>query len=277
MNILVTGGAGSLGGLLVYKLLRNHDIVRVLDINEAELASFDHPDIRKLYGSICDPRRVDMAMRGIEVVIHTAALKNITIANYNPEEAIRTNVEGTQNIVNAALTHGVRYNIFISSDKAVYPTMLYGVTKLMGEHIWGWGQQIQSTDQKFCIIRSGNFFESRGNVFEIWERQHSMGVPLTLTHKDMTRYFIHTQKAAELVVHVLDMMRSGTLRGGEIVVPKMAQYGIKDLMEERYPGYPYEVTGLRRGEKLHEELTSEDEREIFSDDIVRVHRPGADS
>ena len=271
MKLLITGGAGSLGKCLTNQFLLAGDTVRVLDINEAELASLSHPNLRRLYGNVCDPKRVELAMREADAVIHTAAIKNISISEYNPEEAIKTNVLGTQNIIDASLAHKVPYNIFISSDKAVYPTTLYGTTKLMGEHLWKWAQEIQ-VGQKFCIFRPGNFHESRGNVFEVWEQQHQAGLPLTLTDENMERYFIETERAAELVRHVLGMMQGKTLAGGEVVVPKMKTHKILDLLRAKYPGEKYKVIGLRKGEKLKEILSAKDENKISADNAVEVFR-----
>jgi len=258
--VLVTGAAGSLGMNVVNILLHQGAIVRAMDINEAGLSQLrsDNPDagipLRLIYGDIRDPDRVNMAARGADYIIHAAALKNLTISEKNPWEAIRTNIEGTRNVGMAAIENKVNRAVFISSDKAVEPTTLYGSTKLLGEQLWLWLSSIQERTQ-FSIFRSGNFMPSSGSIFEVWQKQHLAHQPLSLTSANMYRYFIVLAEAAQIAV---DMLYDS--RNAEVVVPKMEHHNIYDLMKKMYPNDKPKVVGVRPGEKMDEKLFNDYEK-----------------
>ena len=254
-TFLITGGAGSLGREIVSRLTNN--TVRVLDIDEAGLSDLKdmHPDTRCLYGDIRDPNRCSLAMKGVEVCVHTAALKNINITEFNVPELINTNVTGTQNLVLAAIEQGVRHFIFVSSDKAVHPTTTYGTTKLLGENIVKWAGKIQNKT-KFTIIRPGNFWKSKGNVFEVWEKQARQGKPLTLTNNMMIRYFIDTEDVAAMIIGFAGEMQFANTT----IIPRMQRYLIAEELKNRYPRAEIKITGRREGEKDIEKLWADSEK-----------------
>jgi len=258
-TILITGGAGSLGSILTSLYAERGDTVRAYDINEAGLADlkekYEDIQVRTIYGDITDRERLRFAMRGVDTVIHTAAMKNISITESNPEQVIRTNVHGTLNVITAAIDNGVKKAIFISSDKAVNSVLIYGDTKALGEKLWRWAHMVGG-DTKFATIRSGNFWKSRGNVFEIWEKAVENKENIQLTHKNMQRYFIRTDEMAKFVLDVEQVMT-----GGEIFIPDMKRYcmyGLAKTYAER-AGTEIEITGIREGEKLNESLWSDQE------------------
>ena len=258
MNIvLITGAAGSLGRHLVNEYLQNGYIVRAYDNNEAALAQLktNFPDIRAIYGSITDLNRLEQAMVGVDSVISVAAMKNLMITEDNPKETIETNINGTYNVAVAAVTQKIRKAIFISSDKAVESISLYGHSKLVGESLWIWNNK-HSKNTTFTIIRSGNFKESQGNVFETWDRQVKDGKKITLTDPQMERYFIPTIDVARFVLQVEDIMQ-----GGEIYIPKMELYNMRDLADEyaKKHGCGIKIIGVREGEKLIEKLYTQEE------------------
>ena len=252
---LITGGAGSLGREIVHRLPNN--TVRALDIDEAGLSDLKdmYPDTRCFYGDIRDLSRVMMAMKGVDVCIHTGAMKNLNISEYNLPELIHTNITGTQNLVLAAIEQQVKHFVFISSDKAVHPTTAYGTTKLMGENIVKWAGKIQDKT-KFTIIRPGNFWKSKGNVFEVWEKQAKQGKQLTLTNNMMIRYFIETEKVAIMTI----WLAGETQFANTTIIPRMKGYLIAMELEKRYPDAQIKISGIRCGEKLEEELWSKDEK-----------------
>lgn len=259
-TFLITGGAGSLGREIVQRLPNN--TVRVLDIDEAGLSDIKemYPDTRCLYGDIRDMNRVMLAMKGVDVCIHTAAMKNINVTEYNVPELIHTNVTGTQNLVLSAIEHGVKHFIFVSSDKAVNATTAYGATKLMGENIIKWGGRIQNKT-KFTIIRPGNFWKSKGNVFEVWDKQKTRGQPLTITSDAMIRYFIEAGEVANIVIGLCGY----TTGFNTTVIPKMKRYVIAEELRNRYPGEPIKNIGIRNGEKLMEKLWTAEEHLLDCD------------
>lgn len=251
---LITGGAGSLGKILTEQLSANQEnTVRVFDINEAEMANMGKPNVRLMYGSITDKHRLNFAMKGVDVCIHTAAMKNLEISEYNVDELVNVNIIGTRNVVAAAAENNVKKLILISTDKAVSPISAYGVSKLMAEKIFLWANKTQNP--RYSILRSGNFCDSRGNVFEVWNRQFEAGIPLTVTNDKMVRFFIKTDRVAELVLELSDIMT-----GGEILIPEMKRYKMRDLLADFYPSAEIRDIGIRSGEKLIEELMSREER-----------------
>lgn len=239
-------------------------IVRAFDIDEGGLADLIEQfgdKIRPIYGSIVDRSRLDFALRDVDLVIHTAAIKNILISEDNPWETIRTNVKGTYNVAMACTAHKVEKAIFISSDKAVESTLLYGDSKAVGEKLWRWSNR-HSKNTMFSIIRSGNFKESKGNVFETWDRQIKDGKDITLTDPQMERYFIPISDIARFILLVEDIMQ-----GGEIFIPKMELYNMHDLAEAyaKRHGCGIEIVGARTGEKLIEKLYTQEESTRIED------------
>jgi len=253
---LVTGAAGSLGQALCGKLIESGHKVRAMDINEAGLASMRFPkeQFTKIIGDVSDYSRVMKAMRGVNTVIHCAALKNIEITEINAPDCVRVNVIGTQNIAEAALERGISHAIFISSDKSVHPTTLYGATKQVGEHIWKAAGRIQNKTS-FTIIRSGNFFTSNGNVFEVWEREYKEGKPLTITDLNMMRFFIEIDDLSDIILDLPTM--------NQTIIPFMKEYNLMDLLILKYGDeQPFIITGARQGEKMCEQLKYPDEKTI---------------
>lgn len=269
MNILITGGAGSLGTALVNELQKeeNSNTIRILDNNEHNLATMKipyHSSIRKLYGSVTDKDRVKRAVHGVNIVIHCAAMKNLEITEYNTSELIKTNVIGTDNVIRASVEAGVGRIMFISSDKAVEPTSIYGASKLIGEHTALNYNQTSYPSSKVSVFRSGNFRVSKGNVFELWKEQLELGLPLTITDIKCTRYFIDTDIAAKTIVNCISGMN-----GGEVFIPDdviMPEKSIIDLTKMFADNnnisrkeLNLSFIGLRKGEKISELLFNEDE------------------
>jgi len=255
---LITGAAGSLGSLLVSALMGGNNIVRAYDIDEYGLARLPkgsgrpEGNVRKIHGSVSDLKKLSRAMRGTDVVVHCAAMKNLEISEYNVQSLLEINVRGTYNVATLCQDHEVKTAVYISSDKAATATTTYGVTKLLGERIWKWAARTGQTT--FLTLRSGNFFTSRGNVFEVWEKQHKDGEPLTLTDLRMRRYFIETETVVQIVVDMINNAGVDPLLSGRVVVPKMDEESIFDLMKMCHPTDEYRVIGLREGESLREEL-----------------------
>lgn len=264
-TFLITGGAGSLGREIVQRI--TNSTVRVLDIDEAGLSDIKEmcPDTRILYGDIRDIGRVNMAMQGVDVCIHTAAMKNINITEYNLPELIYTNVTGTQNLILSAIEQGVKHFIFVSSDKAVHPTTSYGTTKLMGENLVKWASKVNRTT-KFTIIRPGNFWKSKGNVFEVWEKQAKQEKPLTLTNNMMIRYFIEAEKVAILIIG----LAGDTLFSRTTIIPKMKRFVISEELRKRYPHAEINMIGRREGEKDIEKLWADSEKVVDNGDYMEI-------
>lgn len=273
MNILITGGAGSLGTALVNAIQLKEESqdtkfnIRVLDNNEHALAVMKTPyEVRKLYGSITDKDRVRRAVKDVDIVIHCAAMKNLEITEYNSSELIKTNVVGTDNIISSSVEAGVKKVMFISSDKAVEPSSIYGASKLIGEHT-AINYNNTSKDTKISVFRSGNFIASNGNVFEVWKKEIENRLPLTITDIKCKRYFIPTQVAAETIIKCVMKMT-----GGEIFIPDdsiMKEKLIAKIAKDFYcksmnPPIPltklnttyvkFNIVGLRKGEKIFEIL-----------------------
>ena len=276
-KVLVTGGSGSIGQKIVKELLNyDVDVVRVLDNNETALFDLEQdlnsPKIRTLVGDIRDYKRLERAFKDIDVIFHAAAYKHVPLCEYNPMDAVKTNVIGTQNIIDAAINCGVEKVILISTDKAVTPVNVMGATKLLAERLMISSNVYSGRDgTKFSCVRFGNVLNSRGSVIPIFKKQIKNGGPLTITDERMTRFVMHIHEAAKLILN------AGSLSdGGEIFILKMPSVRVSDLAEamiEYYaPKYGYdtadieiEVIGKRIGEKLHEDLMTPDEI-IYAED-----------
>ena len=257
-TILITGGTGSLGQELTKQLLeRSPKAIRVFSRGEAlqqEMQRrFNDPLIRFQIGDVRDRNRLKRAMTNVDVVIHCAALKQVPTCEYNPIEAIKTNIDGSVNVIDAALDSGVAKVLAISSDKAVHPINLYGATKLVMEKLF-----VQANvygDTMFSCVRFGNFWGSRGSVIPFWEEQRQTGT-ITLTDKDMTRFWFSLAEAAAFSLSCLAKMK-----GGEIFVPVMPESTLSQVLAEVAPDAKVEIIGKRPGEKLHELLFAEGEEE----------------
>ena len=257
--ILITGGAGSLGSAITAELL-NYPVksIRVLDNNEHSLfklkRSINDRRVRFLLGSILDKDRIDFACSDVDIVIHTAALKNIEITEYNPMDTIDVNVNGFMNMIKSVIKNKPKIFINISTDKVAESSTLYGNTKQLGERLTNWaGPHISTT--KFASVRLGNIIESRGNVFEVWNEQLENKQPLTITDPKMNRYFFHMNEAIEFILKCMTKVNRG-----EIFVPKMKLYNIKKLALKISKNL--KVIGPRQGEKLEEILITEEEKRI---------------
>lgn len=253
-TILVTGGAGSIASELVKQLceLPIHS-VRVFDHDEHSLdvlqRNVKSNKIRVIMGDVRDRDKVRRVIRDCDIVIHTSAIKNINISEYNMDEAIETNVNGFLNVIRACIYEEPEILCNLSSDKAVNPTTLYGATKFIDEKLVSWIDKIVRPMRAYNI-RFGNIIETRGNLFEIWREQDAKGEPRTITDLKMERYFMHVDECASKIIKSLTLAK-----GGETFVPKMQLYQIKTLLEK----CPYRIIGLRSGEKLGEQLLSEEE------------------
>ena len=264
--ILVTGGAGSIGSEIVRRVLSFHPlVVRVFDNNETALhkltSEFNFLSVRPLYGDIADVERLHVAMEGVDIVFHAAAMKHVSICEYNPFEAVKNNVIGTQNVITAALNQNVDKFILISTDKAVDPSNVMGTTKQLAEKITVSAHYYRGHKRtKLSCVRFGNVFNSRGSVVPIFLDQIKRGGPVTVTDPSMTRFLMTIPEAAEFILHssILSM-------GKEIFIKKMRAIKIIDLAEIMIEifapdcGYhadeiPIKIIGARDGEKIDEKL-----------------------
>jgi len=271
-NILVTGGTGSIGSAIVRKVVQYHPgVVRVFSNDENGLFNLgqelrEHEIVRFLLGDVRDKERLQRAMEGIHFVFHAAALKHVAACEYNPFEAVKTNVLGTQNVIEIAMQEEVDKLVTISTDKAVNPTNVMGATKLLAERLTTSASQYVGLRKTiFSCVRFGNVLDSRGSVIPIFKEQISRGGPVTITDPDMTRFVMSIPRAVELVLKATEMAQ-----GSEIFILKMRALRIGDLAEvmiaDLAPRYGHDpkaievrTTGKREGEKNHEELLTEDE------------------
>jgi UDP-N-acetylglucosamine 4,6-dehydratase len=261
-SILVTGGTGSLGKKLVATLIERYPTLkRLVVFSRDELKQYEmaqnypenkYPSIRFFIGDVRDAARLKRAMEGIDTVVHAAALKQIPIAEYNPFEAINTNILGAQNVIEAAMDSGVKRVVALSTDKAAAPINLYGATKLCSDKLFVAANNYKgSRDIKFSAVRYGNVMGSRGSVIPFFLEQRKAGV-LPITDERMTRFNILLEEGVDLVLFALENMW-----GGEIFVPRIPSYRITDVAEAIGPKCRRVVVGIRPGEKLHEDMITE--------------------
>lgn len=261
-SILVTGGTGSFGKKFIRTVFQRYpDIKRVVVYSRDELKQFEmqqefpieqYPQIRFFIGDVRDKDRLSRALEGINTVIHAAALKQVPAAEYNPFEAIKTNIMGAQNVIEAAIDKGVQKVVALSTDKAAAPINLYGATKLASDKLFTAANNYRGNhDITFSVVRYGNVMGSRGSVIPFFQQHKAKGF-LPITHKDMTRFNITLEEGVELVFFAL-----ANMWGGEIFVPKIPSYRIMDVAEAVAPGIETRVVGIRPGEKLHEEMITE--------------------
>lgn len=266
-QILLTGGTGSFGKAFVRRLLDSGEdlTVRIYsrdELKQVEMAREfgDDARLRFCIGDVRDRSRLDRAMQGIDVVVHAAAMKQVPVCEYNPAEAVRTNVEGAQNILDAAIDAGVARTVALSTDKAVNPVNLYGATKLCAEKLFVHGNNYDgSRRSRFACVRYGNVMGSRGSVIPLFRKQAPTGV-LTLTDRRMTRFWISLDQAVDLVLQSLEQME-----GGEIFIPKIPSMRITDLARAIAPSARWKEVGIRPGEKLHEILLTAEEARMASE------------
>jgi UDP-N-acetylglucosamine 4,6-dehydratase/5-epimerase len=257
--ILVTGGTGSFGRKFIDMVLSKHpDIKRLVVYSRDELKQYEmnqqfpdskFPQVRFFIGDVRDGDRLKRAMEGIDVVVHAAALKQVPACEYNPFEAVKTNVIGAQNVIEAAIACGVKNVVALSTDKAAAPINLYGATKLCSDKLFVSANNFKgSRDIRFAVVRYGNVMGSRGSVIPFFMDRKKDGV-VPITDVRMTRFNITLEQGVDLVIHALNHMW-----GGEIFVPRIPSYRITDLVEAIAPECRREVVGIRPGEKLHEEM-----------------------
>jgi len=260
-EVLVTGGTGSFGKKFVEIMLREYHPRRLVIFSRDELKQHDmrasglnHSSLRYFLGDVRDPARLQRAFAGITVVVHAAALKQVPACEYNPFEAIQTNIMGGRNVIDAAIDRGVRRVLALSTDKAVNPVNLYGATKLCAEKVFVQANAYAGAQEThFSCARYGNVVGSRGSVIPVFLEQRRRG-RITITDPRMTRFWLTLEQGVRFVIRAVEQMH-----GGEIFVPKIPSMRLVDLAEAVAPGCAVEYIGIRPGEKVHEVLLSEDE------------------
>ena len=261
LNVLVTGGTGSFGKKFVEIMLRDFHPKKLIIFSRDELKQhemkmngFDHPSLRFFLGDVRDKERLHRAMQGVNIIIHAAALKQVPACEYNPFEAVKTNIIGAQNIIDAAIDARVEKVVALSTDKAVNPVNLYGATKLCAEKMFIQGNSYSGVGGTiFSCVRYGNVIGSRGSVIPLFISQKKKG-KMTITDKRMTRFWITLDQAFKLVMSALEHMQ-----GGEIFLPKIPSMKIMDLTKAIAPECEIDIIGIRPGEKIHEVLITEEE------------------
>jgi UDP-N-acetylglucosamine 4,6-dehydratase len=275
-TVLITGGTGSFGRRFTEVLLTRHKPRRLIILSRDELkqlemreAFADHPALRFFLGDVRDRERLLRAFNGVDFVIHAAALKQVPAAEYNPWECVRTNIQGAQNVIDAAVDRGVKRVIALSSDKAANPINLYGATKLVSDKLFVAGNTYAAMGEtQLAVVRYGNVMGSRGSVVPLFKKLRASG-RIPITDQRMTRFWITLDQAVEFVLRALMRMR-----GGEIFVPKLPSMRIVDLAEAIAPGCEFDEIGVRPGEKLHElMITSEDARKSIEYDDYFIVQP----
>jgi UDP-N-acetylglucosamine 4,6-dehydratase len=261
-SILITGGTGSLGRSLVEYLLNHTKARRIAILSRDELKQQDlrieflnDPRLRWFLGDVRDLDRLKRAFHGVDYVIHAAALKQVDTGEYNPMEFIKTNVLGSQNVIDASIDAGVKRVVALSTDKASSPINLYGATKLTADKLFVAANNYSFTyGTTFSVVRYGNVMGSRGSVIPFFREIAAQGKPLPITDLRMTRFWISIESAVKFVIDSLEMMT-----GGELYVPRIPSMKIVDLAKAVAPGASLEEIGMRPGEKLHEEMISADD------------------
>jgi UDP-N-acetylglucosamine 4,6-dehydratase len=260
-TILLTGGTGSFGNAFIERVTTTWPdaVIRVYsrdELKQSELrARYGDTQLRYLIGDVRDRARMTRAVQGADVVVHAAAMKQVEACEYNPFEAVRTNVLGAQHVVDAAIDAQVPKVVALSTDKAVNPVNLYGATKLCQEKIIVQGNAYAAQrNTRFACVRYGNVVGSRGSVVPVFRKQIERDGRITITDERMTRFWILLPQAVDLVLYALEHMH-----GGEVFIPKIPSMRVTDLAEAIAPGVPREIIGIRPGEKLHELLLTADE------------------
>ncbi|RVV98972.1 UDP-N-acetylglucosamine 4,6-dehydratase (inverting) [Mesobaculum littorinae] len=273
-TILITGGTGSFGRMYVSRLLREHKPAKVIVYSRDELKQFemaqvyDAPQMRYFIGDVRDGPRLKQAMDGVDYVIHAAALKQVPAAEYNPFEAVKTNIGGAQNVIEAALDAEVEKVIALSTDKAANPVNLYGATKLASDKLFvAANNMVGRRRTRFAVVRYGNVVGSRGSVVPFFRKRIAEGATtLPITHPDMTRFMITLDDGVAFV-----LKNFARMQGGEIFVPKIPSMKMTELAAAMAPDLTQEVVGIRPGEKLHEVMCPADDSHLtleFDDHYV---------
>lgn len=274
-TVLITGVTGSFGQAMLRRLLATTEwTIRGLSRSEllqhtlrASLTPEEASRVRLFLGDVRDLPRLRLAFAGVQTVFHAAALKHVPAGEYDPSEFVATNILGTQNVITACVEHQVARAVLLSTDKSVAPVNLYGTTKATAERLWIRANSYspEASGTAFMAVRYGNVTKSRGSVLDVWERQRAGGQPLTLTDPAMTRFWITLDDAVTLALWTATAGERGYL-----YVPKLPAYKVRDLAEACYPGVPQAVTGIRPGEKLHEELLARGEQHCLRRLLHRV-------
>ena len=275
-SVLITGGTGSFGKAFVSRLLKEDQISKLVIFSRDELKQFEMAEtiksskVRFFLGDVRDYQRLLQATDGIDVIVHAAAMKQIPAAEYNPMEAIKTNILGAENIVNAAIRNGVQRVLALSTDKAANPANLYGATKLCSDRLMVAGNTLAGKHlTKFACVRYGNVLGSRGSVIPFFlEKAKSGSIPIT--DERMTRFWLTIEQGVQFVLDSLERMH-----GGEIFVPKIPSFKVTDVARVVCPGVPTHIIGIRPGEKLHEVMITEDDsyNTVESEDYYAVLSP----
>ena len=259
-TVLVTGGTGSFGKSCIRRILQDDQINKVIVFSRDELKQFEmqsifkSPKLRYFLGDVRDFQRLKQATDGVDVIIHAAAIKQIPAAEYNPMEAIKTNIIGAENIVNVAIANGVEKVLALSTDKAANPANLYGATKLCSDKLMVAGNILAGKHPtRFAVVRYGNVLGSRGSVIPFFQEQQKLGV-LPITDIRMTRFWLTIEEGVQFVLDSLERMQ-----GGEIFVPKIPSFKVIDVAKVVAPDTPTKIIGIRPGEKLHEVMITEDD------------------
>lgn len=260
-HILITGGTGSFGKRFIRYILDNHTPARLIVFSRDELKQFEmqqefnHKAMRYFIGDVRDKERLLTATKNVDFVIHAAALKQVPAAEYNPNECIKTNINGAQNVIDACIANGVTKVIALSTDKAANPVNLYGATKLASDKLFVAANNIAGADgPRFAVVRYGNVVGSRGSVVPYYRKLLAEGVEkLPVTHEEMTRFWITLDEGVMFVIKNFARMQ-----GGEIFIPKIPSIRILDLVEAMSGKKDYELIGIRPGEKLHEVMVPEE-------------------
>lgn len=260
-TVLVTGGTGSFGKRFIQRLLAEYNPAKVIvfsrdELKQSEMAmDFTDPRMRFFIGDVRDEQRLRRAFNGVDVVVHAAALKQVPAAEYNPDECVKTNINGAMNVINAALDRGISHVIALSTDKAALPCNLYGATKLASDKLFTAANNLSGAKgTKFGVVRYGNVIGSRGSVVPFFEKLVREGATeLPITDTRMTRFWITLDQAIDLVFEGFERMH-----GGEIFVPKIPSMNVVDLAKAVAPNLPHKIIGIRPGEKLHELMCPED-------------------
>lgn len=260
-NLLITGGTGSFGKKFTEIILNEYTPKKLIIFSRDELkqhemrmAGFDHPTLRYFIGDVRDLRRLRRAVEGVDIIVHAAALKQVPACEYNPVEAIKTNIDGAQNVIEAALDMDVKKVISLGTDKAVNPVNLYGATKLCAEKLFIQSNSYAGGGNPYIsCTRYGNVVGSRGSVIPVFRKQREKGI-ITVTDERMTRFWLTLEQGVRFVISCIEKMK-----GGEVFVPKIPSMKVMDLARAVAPDSEIKFVGVRPGEKIHEVLISEHE------------------
>lgn len=264
-TILITGGTGSFGKEFVECLIKKHNPKKIIIYSRDELKQYEMAQVfndkrmRYFIGDVRDKERLEVALSGVDICIHAAALKHVPIAEYNPMECIKTNIDGASNVISACLSNNVKHIIALSTDKAANPINLYGATKLCSDKLFVAANNMKgSRDSRFSVVRYGNVVGSRGSVIPFFQKLIAQGAKeLPITDERMSRFFITLESGVEFVLKSLERMH-----GGEIFIPKIPSVRITQLAHALAPHLPQKIIGIRPGEKLHEVMVPKDDSHL---------------